>query len=81
MNIDCRLLERGEQVTRAIQFESVSVISPEPSSGTPSVPVFRQQKSSMTSAVVPGRPTVVGILDDVATNRRYGIEVTAPKVN
>jgi len=30
--------------------------------------------------VTPGRPTVVASMDDVESNRRYEIEVTATKV-
>jgi hypothetical protein len=66
-------------------FESSNVVAPERRTeergSTPSLaPVIRQVRFSGTSLVTPGKPTVIGAVDDVTTNRRYEIEVTATKV-
>jgi hypothetical protein len=43
-------------------------------------PVFRTERTEVESIVRPGKPTLVASMDDVVTNRRYEIEVTATKV-
>jgi hypothetical protein len=42
--------------------------------------VFRTERTEVESIVRPGKPTLVASMDDVVTNRRYEIEVTATKV-
>ena len=80
MNIDCRPRERGDAVLLEIHVESSSVVAQEqPPTGSTN-PVFRQQRSNITPIVTLGKPTVVASMDDVISNRRYEIEVTATKV-
>jgi hypothetical protein len=80
MNIDCRPRERGEGISLDIRVESVSAIPQEqPPTGTGN-PVFRQQRTNVSPVVTLGKPTVVASMDDVLSNRRYEIEVTAAKV-
>ena len=43
-------------------------------------PVFRTNIFRSEAVIPLGKPTVVGAMDDVASNRRYEIEVTATKV-
>jgi hypothetical protein len=80
MNIDCRPRERGDGVSLEIRVESSSVIAQEQPPGATTNPVFRQRRSNMTAVVTPGKPTLVASMDDVLSNRRYEIEVTATKV-
>jgi len=80
MNIDCRPRERGDAVLLEIHVESSSVVAQEqPPTGSTN-PVFRQQRSNITPIVTLGKPTLVASMDDVVSNRRYEIEVTATKV-
>jgi hypothetical protein len=81
MNIDCRPRGREDSVVLDISLESSSVVPPEqPTAATTLQPMFRQQRSNITSTVTPGKPTLVTSMDDVLSNRRYEIEVTATKV-
>jgi hypothetical protein len=61
-------------------LESSSVVAQEQPQTANANPVFRQQRSNIYSVVTPGKPTLVASMDDVVTNRRYEIEVTATKV-
>jgi hypothetical protein len=80
MNIDCRPRERGDGVSLEIRMESSSVVAQEqPPTGSTN-PVLRQQRSNITPIVTLGKPTLVASMDDVISNRRYEIEVTATKV-
>ena len=80
MNIDCRPRERGDAVLLEIRVESSSVVAQEQPPAGSTNPVFRQQRSNITPIVTLGKPTLVATMDDVVTNRRYEIEVTATKV-
>ena len=79
MNIDCRPHEQQEGLALDIMVDFSSVA---PSSETaPSFnPVFRSNRSEVQTVVAFGKPTLVTSLDDVESNRRYEIEVTATKV-
>jgi len=79
MNIDCRPHEQQEGVALDVTVDFSSVA---PSSETaPSFnPVFRSNRSEVQTVVAFGKPTLVTSLDDVESNRRYEIEVTATKV-
>jgi len=80
MNIDCRPREREGGVALEWSLESSGVVAQEQTAGVSTNPVFRQQRTNNTSVVTPGKPTLVASMDDVVTNRRYEIEVTATKV-
>jgi len=80
MNIDCHPRGRGDSVALDISLESSSVVAQEQPPAATTNPVFRQQRGNITSVVTPGKPTLVASMDDVVTNRRYEIEVTATKV-
>ncbi len=79
MNIDCRPHEQQEGVALDVTVD-ISSVAP-PSETAPSYnPVFRSSRSEVQSVVAFGKPTLITSLDDVESNRRYEIEVTATKV-
>jgi len=80
MNIDCRPRGREDSVVLDISLESTSVVAQEQPAAATTNPVIRQQRGAVMSVVTPGKPTLVASMDDVVSNRRYEIEVTATKV-
>jgi hypothetical protein len=87
INIDCQPHERDEGggVLLDFRFESSSVVAPEKAKeqmgvSGPLPPIIRQVRFSGSSLVALGKPTVISTLDDVTSNRRYEVEVTATKV-
>jgi hypothetical protein len=79
MNIDCRPHEQQEGVALDVTVDFSSVAPP--SETSPSYnPVFRSNRSDVQTVVAFGKPTLITSLDDVESNRRYEIEVTATKV-
>ena len=79
MNIDCRPHEQQEGVSLDVTVDFSSVAPP--SETAPSYnPVFRSNRSEVQTVVPFGKPILVTSLDDVESNRRYEIEVTATKV-
>ncbi|MFB3922051.1 MAG: hypothetical protein ACE145_10030 [Terriglobia bacterium] len=79
INIDSRLGEEGNGFLLYTAFESSSVVLG-PGATVAGAPVIRQVRTEGDSLVTLGKPTVIATLDDVATNRRYEIEVTVTKV-
>jgi len=83
MNIDCHVRERDDVILLGTRIEFSSVVPPE-QAPTPSVnypnPVFRSVSSDVTAAVSLGKPTLIGSMDDVTSNRRFEIEATVTKV-
>jgi hypothetical protein len=80
MSIDCTPHAREDSIVLEITLDSESVVAQEQPPGAPTNPVFRQQRGYVSTVVTPGKPTLVTSMDDVVTNRRYEIEVTATKV-
>jgi hypothetical protein len=79
MNIDCRPHEQQEGVALDITVDFSSV-APQ-SEGLPGLnPIFRSDRTEVQTVVQFGKPTLVTSLDDMESNRRYEIEVTATKV-
>jgi hypothetical protein len=80
MNIDCRVVEGDSSLLLNTFLESSSLIAHETLTNQTSNPVFRQMRFEEDSEVSPGKPTLIGTLDDVGSNRRYEVEVTVTKV-
>jgi hypothetical protein len=77
MNIDCRPETVGEEVQLGIKVQSNSLANPEQ---VTSSPLLREQQLNVTTSVTPGKPTLVGSIDDVNSTHRFEVEVTATKV-
>ena len=80
MNIDCRPRGREDDVELDLGVELSSIVPQEQPQTAAANPVLRQQRSNVSSVVTLGKPTLVASMDDVLSNRRYEIEVTATKV-
>ncbi len=80
MNIDCRPFADENGVSLDFTVEMSSVLKPEESHQSSEHPVFRTDRSSLVAVVPLGKPTVTSTMDDVSSDRRYEIEVTATKV-
>lgn len=81
INIDCHLREQGNIVVlENTSVEISSVVKDESTAPGTLNPVVREARARVTVAVTPGKPTMVTALDDVSSNRRYEVEVTATKV-
>ena len=78
-SIDCRPHEQEGGVALAIIVDFSSV-APQAEAAPSFNPMFRSNRTEVQSIVALGKPTVVTSMDDVESNRRYEIEVTATKV-
>ena len=78
-SIDCRPHEQEGGVALAIIVDFSSV-APQSEAAPSFNPMFRSNRTEVQPIVALGKPTVVTSMDDVESNRRYEIEVTATKV-
>jgi hypothetical protein len=79
VNLDCGLTEVDGSVRIETRLEINSVAGSEMASA-PSTPVIRSLRLTDIAIAEPAKPTLVGAVDDVTSNRRYEIEVTAVKI-
>jgi len=80
-NIDCRPREHESGIALEI-IVNLSSLLPQPDTA-PQVshrPVVHSDRTEVQTVVASDKPTLVTSLDDVESNRRYEIEVTATKV-
>jgi hypothetical protein len=88
VKINSRLKERENNVLIETSLDMNSAADSAPSGAASSalgtgqgpMPVIRSLNLSSVTQAVPGKPALVGSIDDVTGNRRYEIEVTAIKV-
>jgi hypothetical protein len=81
INIDCALHDHGSfLLLDNTQIEISSIVKDESAGGTTPNPIVRQARSSVAAALTLGKPAVVASMDDVSSNRRYEVEVTATKL-
>lgn len=79
VNLDCALREQAGDLLLETTVEMSSVVTGG-ELAVPGAPVTRQARASMVSLLLPGKPTIIGTLDDVDSTHTYQIEVTASKV-
>jgi len=81
INIDCHLRDHGNYIMlENTSIEISSIVKDESSTGGTPNPIVRQARSSVEPVITPGKPAVITSLDDVSSNHRYEVEVTATKV-
>jgi len=82
LNLDVRLRDLGTRVSLHSEVEISSVLGMEkgaaPTNPTPTVAHTRLNVDAMVS---PGKPTIIGAIDDPASQRKLEIEATVTKLN
>ena len=81
LSLDCRLREGDSGVSLEFILEMNSFAIPEQgAAANPGTPPLRNFRTQTTSAVALGKPTVITSADDMASKRRFQVEVTVNKV-
>jgi len=80
VRIDCRPRVRENGLSVDLTVDLTSVLKPQETDLPVEHPVFRNNSFSSDTVVPFGKGTVVGTLDDVTSDRRYEIEITATQV-
>lgn len=81
LSLDCRLREGESRRSLEVILEMNSFAIPEQgTAANPGTPPLRNFRTQTTSALALGKPMVVTSADDMASKRRFQVEVTATKV-
>jgi hypothetical protein len=79
-SIWCRIGERADGVPLAVRADISNFAIPDQGTGHDSRPVVRQFKINASTLALPGKPMVVGSVDDPNSKRQFQLEVTVTKL-
>ncbi len=80
-NIWSRLTERGDALQLEVHADLTNFANPEQESRTATpLPLLRQLRIYASTVAMPGKPIVVGIVDDPNSKRQFELEVTVTKL-
>lgn len=72
--------ERENGLPLEVRVEISSFATPEQADPSNGMPLLRQMRINASTVVSPGRPTIVGVVDDPNSKREYQLEVTVTKL-
>jgi len=79
-SIWCRIGERPDGIPLSVRAEISNFAIPDQGTGHESRPVIRQFKINASTLAIPGKPMVVGSVDDPNSKRQFQLEVTVTKL-
>ncbi len=79
-NIWARISERSDGVDLLVRAENSNLAVPEQGELRSDRPVIRQLKITASTLALPGKPMIVGSVDDPNSKRQFQLEVTATKL-
>lgn len=74
-----RLTERGDALQLEVKADLSNFANAE-QEGRTAMPLLRQLRINASTVAMPGKPTVVGIVDDPNSKRQFQLEVTVTKL-
>jgi hypothetical protein len=82
LEVKCIVREFMGKVQARMEIRSSSFAMPEQGAGSSSaLPVVRNTDATLSTFLIPGKPSVVASLDDVNSKKRIQVEVTATKLD
>jgi hypothetical protein len=79
-NIWCRIGERPDGVPLQVRAEISNFAIPDQATGHEPRPTIRQFRINASTLAIPGKPMVVGSVDDPNSRRQFQLEVTVTKL-
>jgi len=79
-SIWCRIGEHPDGVSMSVRADISNFAIPDQSTGHESRPMIRQFKINASTLAVPGKPLIVGSVDDPNSKRQFQLEVTVSKL-
>jgi hypothetical protein len=79
----CRLTDLNGKLSANLGIEVTGLAPSEEGGGThgTTMPVLRSTRLNIESVLVPGKPQVIGSIDDLTSKKRVQIEVTATRID
>lgn len=78
-NIWSRMTEHGNGVQLEVRADLSNIAGDEQESHS-ATPIVRQLRISASTVAIPGKPTIIGVVDDPNSKRQYQLEVTVTKL-
>jgi len=75
-----RVKERDNGLALEVRAEISNFAIPDQASRSSSMPLLRQMQINASTVTIPGRPTVVGSVDDPNSKRQFQLEVTVTRL-
>ncbi|HYA26326.1 MAG TPA: hypothetical protein VEF05_19355 [Terriglobales bacterium] len=75
-----RVKERDNGLVLEVRAEISNFAVPDQANRTNSMPLLRQMQINASTVTIPGRPTVVGSVDDPNSKRQFQLEVVATRL-
>jgi hypothetical protein len=75
-----RVKERDNSLAVEVRAEISNFAVPDQANRMNSMPLLRQMQINASTVTVPGRPTVVGSMDDPNSKRQFQLELTVTKL-
>ena len=79
-DISADLRDRDNGLALQVRAAMSNFATPDQGNRTNSMPLLRQMRINASTMLSPGRPTIVGSVDDPNSKRQYQLEVTATKL-
>jgi hypothetical protein len=79
-SIWCRIGERPDGIPLSVRADISNFAIPDQGTGHESRPVVRQFKINASTLALPGKPMVIGSVDDPNSKRQFQLEVTVTKL-
>lgn len=79
-SIWCRIVERPDGVPLTVRAEISNFAIPEQAAGRDARPAIRQFRINASTLAIPGKPMVVGSVDDPNSKRQFQLEVTVNRL-
>ena len=75
-----RVKERDNGLAVEVRAEISNFAIPDQANRTNSMPLLRQMQINASTVTIPGRPTIIGSLDDPNSKRQFQLEVVVTKL-
>lgn len=79
-SIEARVRDRDNGLALEVRAEISNFATPDQANRPSSAPLLRQMRINASTVIIPGRPTIVGSVDDPNSKRQFQLEVTVTKL-
>jgi hypothetical protein len=79
--MDCRILEGPNSSALVTKAEITSFVDPSGEKGVlTGAPLMRRVQMNTSAEIIPGKPVVISSVDELNSNHRFQLEVTATEL-
>jgi hypothetical protein len=80
VNIDCRIRDAGANVLLTAEIDISNIKSPAPGTANPMRPTISQVRTTISSPVPVGTPSIIATIEDPVTQQKFEVIATVQKL-